>query len=119
MIHDLNLVNLSLGVTSPTRVTIRPRITIERIQEVVAAYYGIPKGHMKSPTRSRYVARPRQIAMYLARDLKGFTLSSIGRLFGDRDHTTVRHAIIKVTELIEADEDLACDVALLRERLAI
>jgi chromosomal replication initiator protein len=73
---------------------------------------------MWSARRDRGVARPRQVAMYLARELTPMSLPCIGRLFGKRDHTTVIHAIKTVERLIATDTEFAADVAVLREELA-
>lgn len=105
-------------LTTVSSVTIRPRRTIRRLQEVVADFYHISPSEMTSARRSRSVARPRQVAMYLARETTPKSLPDIGKLFGNRDHTTVIHAIRKVESLIATDDDFAVDVEVLRERLA-
>ena len=93
------------------------RITIEEIQKKVAEHFTIKLAEMSSARRSRQVARPRQIAMYLAKQLTSRSLPEIGRKFGGRDHTTVMHAVKKVEELKEADQNFAEDVELLRRML--
>jgi chromosomal replication initiator protein len=95
------------------------KITIEEIQKQVAEHYNIRVSEMSSARRARNIARPRQIAMYLAKQLTSRSLPEIGRKFGNRDHTTVMHAVSKVTELIEADPDFAEDVELLRRILTV
>ena len=95
----------------------RPKMMVAHIQATVAAYYRIKVQYMWSAQRSRDVARPRQLAMYLCRDLTPLSLPSIGKRFGDRDHTTVLHAIRTIDRLSAADLELAEDVAILRERL--
>ena len=72
---------------------------------------------MHSARRSRAVARPRQVAMYLSKQLTARSLPEIGRKFGGRDHTTVMHAVRKVDELSQADVSFAEDVELLRRML--
>ena len=72
---------------------------------------------MSSARRARAVARPRQVAMYLAKQLTSRSLPEIGRKFGNRDHTTVMHAVSRVTELMERDGTFAEDVELLRRLL--
>jgi chromosomal replication initiator protein len=72
---------------------------------------------MHSARRARAVARPRQIAMYLSKQLTARSLPEIGRKFGGRDHTTVMHAVRKVEELREVDAVFADDVDLLRRML--
>ena len=91
-----------------------PPITIEDIQEKVATHFNIALAEMHLPFRTRQVARPRQIAMYLARQLTACSLTEIGRHFGGRDHTTVIHAIRKVEDLCRLDSAFAKDVAILR-----
>nr|WP_040566018.1 chromosomal replication initiator protein DnaA [Magnetospirillum molischianum] len=93
------------------------RITIEEIQKKVAEHFNIKLAEMSSARRSRQVARPRQVAMYLAKQLTSRSLPEIGRKFGGRDHTTVMHAVKKVEELKEADHSFAEDVELLRRML--
>ncbi|CUW37071.1 chromosomal replication initiator protein DnaA, DNA-binding transcriptional dual regulator [Magnetospirillum sp. XM-1] len=93
------------------------RITIEEIQKKVAEHFTIKLAEMSSARRSRQVARPRQIAMYLAKQLTSRSLPEIGRKFGGRDHTTVMHAVKKVEELKEVDQNFAEDVELLRRML--
>lgn len=93
------------------------RITIEEIQKKVAEHFTIKLAEMSSARRSRQVARPRQIAMYLAKQLTSRSLPEIGRKFGGRDHTTVMHAVKKVEELKECDQNFAEDVELLRRML--
>jgi chromosomal replication initiator protein len=93
------------------------RITIEEIQKKVAEHYNIKLVEMSSARRSRTVARPRQVAMYLAKQLTSRSLPEIGRKFGGRDHTTVMHAVKKVDELREIDQNFAEDVELLRRML--
>ncbi len=93
------------------------RVTIEEIQRKVAEHYSMRLTDMSSPRRSRAVARPRQIAMYLAKQLTSRSLPEIGRKFGNRDHTTVMHAVSRVGELMERDGSFAEDVELLRRLL--
>ncbi len=93
------------------------RITIEEIQKRVAEHFNIKLAEMSSARRSRQVARPRQVAMYLAKQLTSRSLPEIGRKFGGRDHTTVMHAVKKVEELKEGDHNFAEDVELLRRML--
>ena len=93
------------------------RVTIEEIQKRVAAHFNIRVSDMHSARRARSVARPRQVAMYLAKQLTARSLPEIGRKFGGRDHTTVMHAVKKVDELREQDSSFAEDVELLRRML--
>ncbi|MBT6406430.1 MAG: chromosomal replication initiator protein DnaA [Rhodospirillaceae bacterium] len=93
------------------------RVTIEEIQKRVASHFNIRTSDMHSARRARSVARPRQVAMYLAKQLTARSLPEIGRKFGGRDHTTVMHAVKKVDELRECDSSFAEDVELLRRML--
>jgi chromosomal replication initiator protein len=93
------------------------KVTIEEIQRRVAEHYNMRLTDMSSPRRARAVARPRQIAMYLAKQLTSRSLPEIGRKFGNRDHTTVMHACNKVCELMERDAAFSEDVELLRRML--
>lgn len=93
------------------------RITIEEIQKKVSAHFNIRMSDMHSARRARSVARPRQVAMYLAKQLTARSLPEIGRKFGNRDHTTVMYAVKKVDELREHDSGFAEDVDLLRRML--
>ena len=89
------------------------RITIEDIQKQVAQYFNIKMADMHSARRSRAIARPRQIAMYLAKRLTSRSLPEIGRKFGGKDHTTVMHAVKRIEELMQQDHSIAEDVELL------
>jgi chromosomal replication initiator protein len=93
------------------------RLTIEEIQKKVAEHYNIRLSDMSSPRRARNVARPRQVAMYLAKQLTTRSLPEIGRRFGGRDHTTVMHAVSRIAELMQQDSAFAEDVELLRRML--
>ncbi|MGO3518337.1 MAG: chromosomal replication initiator protein DnaA [Acetobacter cibinongensis] len=93
------------------------RVTIEEIQKKVAEHWNIRLTDMSSARRARAVARPRQVAMFLAKQLTSRSLPEIGRKFGNRDHTTVMHAVSRVTELMERDTAFAEDVELLRRML--
>ena len=90
------------------------RVTIEEIQKRVAEQWGIRLTDMTSARRSRNVARPRQVAMYLAKHFTDRSLPEIGRMFGNRDHTTVMHAVTRVTELMAQDPDFREQVELMR-----
>jgi chromosomal replication initiator protein len=93
------------------------RVTIEEIQKQVASHFNIRISDMHSARRARSVARPRQVAMYLSKQLTARSLPEIGRKFGGRDHTTVMHAVKKVEELKTSDPGFAEDVELLRRML--
>jgi chromosomal replication initiator protein len=93
------------------------RITIDEIQRKVAEHYNIRITDMHSARRSRNVARPRQVAMFLAKQLTARSLPEIGRKFGGRDHTTVMHAVRKVEELAQEDPSFAQDVEVIKRAL--
>ena len=93
------------------------RVTIEEIQKRVSEHFNIRIADMHSARRARAVARPRQVAMYLAKQLTSRSLPEIGRKFGGRDHTTVMHAVKKVEELRHTDSAFSEDVELLRRML--
>lgn len=118
MIYDIPTISFTMGLSDSGSVVVRPRLTIKRIQEVVADYYDIPAIDMISARRNRSSARPRQIAMYLARQLTPKSLPDIGGRFGGRDHTTVMHAIGAVQRHMRSDPEIASAVKALRERLA-
>ena len=93
-------------------------VTIENIQKTVAEYYKIRLADLSGKSRSRSIARPRQMAMALAKDLTSKSLPEIGKAFGGRDHTTVLHACRKIAELREADESLNEDYSNLHRTLS-
>ncbi|MTH57974.1 chromosomal replication initiator protein DnaA [Paracoccus litorisediminis] len=93
------------------------KVSIEEIQRKVAEHYNIRLSDMIGPKRVRTVARPRQIAMYLAKQMTSRSLPEIGRRFGGRDHTTIMHGVRKIEELRSADRSLAEDIDLLRRLL--
>jgi len=85
-------------------------VTIDNIQRVVADYYKLKMSDLLSKRRSRSVARPRQVAMALAKELTNYSLPEIGESFGGRDHTTVLHACRKVKELEATDREIERDL---------
>ena len=93
------------------------RVTIEEIQKAVVEHYAIRMADMTSARRSRAVARPRQVAMYLAKQLTPRSLPEIGKKFGGRDHTTVMHAVRQIEKLSGEDRTIADDLDALRRKL--
>ncbi len=93
------------------------KVTIDEIIRKVADHYNLRLSDMLSPRRARSVARPRQVAMFLAKTLTSKSLPEIGRRFGGRDHTTVIHAVRKIEELKAIDCQIAEDIELLRRML--
>ncbi len=105
-VHNKNLAindckNILKDVFSQIRV-----ITVDKIQNVVSNYFNIALSEMLSQRRSRPLARPRQIAMYLAKKMTTRSLPEIGRRFANRDHTTVIHAVKTITRLSEQDDEM-------------
>ncbi|MFW6258995.1 MAG: helix-turn-helix domain-containing protein, partial [Halochromatium sp.] len=93
------------------------QVSIENIQKAVAAHYKIRVSDLLSSSRSRSVARPRQVAMTLAKELTKHSLPEIGKAFGGRDHSTVIHAARKVTELRAGDTMIEEDYKILLRTL--
>ena len=105
-VHNKNLTiadckNILKDIFSQIRV-----ITVDKIQNVVSNYFNIALSEMLSQRRSRPLARPRQIAMYLAKKMTTRSLPEIGRRFANRDHTTVIHAVKTITRLSEQDDEM-------------
>jgi len=92
-------------------------INVEFIQNLVASHFNLNIQELLSPRRSRSLARPRQIAMYLAKQHTTNSLPDIGRKFSNRDHTTVIHAVKKIDELLKKDSDIRENVAALKKKL--
>ena len=113
--HEITL-DMTQDVLKDMLRSIDRKTTIDEIQKKVAEYFNISVKEMQSSRRARNVARPRQIAMYLAKQLTSRSLPEIGRKF-DRDHTTVMHAVRKVEELIVEDTSLSENVEALRRLL--
>ena len=106
LLHDLLKVN-------------ERKVSVEDIQKKVAEYFNIRFNDMISVRRSRVVARPRQVAMYLSKNYTPKSLPEIGRKFGGRDHTTVMHAIKKVQELCKIDPSFAEHIKVLKKTLEL
>ena len=92
-------------------------ITVDKIQNTVSNFFNIPLAEMLSQRRSRPLARPRQIAMYLAKKMTTRSLPEIGRRFANRDHTTVIHAVKTITRLSEKDDEMKKNIEQLRSLL--
>ncbi len=111
---------LTMEVATSALADLLPRrksISIERIIEVVADFYGVPADALRGPRRNKELVYPRQVAMYLAREEIGASLPQIGEAFGGRDHTTVLYGIEKVQSELEHNERLRREIMALRERL--
>ena len=92
-------------------------ISVESIQNLVASHFNLNIQELLSPRRSRSLARPRQIAMYLSKQYTTNSLPDIGRKFANRDHTTVIHAVKKIGELIKKDDEIRQGVAEIKKKL--
>ena len=92
-------------------------LSVESIQNLVASHFNLNIQELLSPRRSRSLARPRQIAMYLAKQYTTNSLPDIGRKFSNRDHTTVIHAVKKIDELIKKDNDIRDRVIEIKKKL--
>lgn len=93
------------------------RITVDEIQKACAAHYRIEPSEMRSKRRARAVARPRQVAMYLAKQMTPRSLPEIGRIFGGRDHSTVIHAVRTIEALRASNPDIDADIRTLLRQL--
>jgi chromosomal replication initiator protein len=93
------------------------RVTVDDIQKATAEHFGLKQADLLSERRTRSVARPRQCAMWLAKQLTTRSLPDIGRRFGGRDHTTVLHAVRRIEELRAQDPQLARDLEVLTRKL--
>ena len=112
---DLNIAdckNILKDVFSQIRV-----ITVDKIQNVVSNYFNIALNEMLSQRRSRPLARPRQIAMYLAKKMTTRSLPEIGRRFANRDHTTVIHAVKTITRLADQDDEMKKNISQIKNLL--
>ena len=92
-------------------------ITVDKIQNIVSNYFNIALSEMLSQRRSRPLARPRQIAMYLAKKMTTRSLPEIGRRFANRDHTTVIHAVKTITRLSEQDDEMKKNISQIKSLL--
>ena len=116
-VHNKNLTigdckNILKDVFNQIRV-----ITVDKIQNVVSNYFNIALSEMLSQRRSRPLARPRQIAMYLAKKMTTRSLPEIGRRFSNRDHTTVIHAVKTITRLSEQDDEMKKNISQIKNLL--
>ncbi len=93
------------------------KVTIDTIQTVVCKFFKISKNEMLSPRRSRYLVRPRQTAIYLAKMLTSKSLPEIGRAFSNRDHTTVIHSVKTIEKLRKDDNELNINIDSLKNKI--
>ena len=93
------------------------KVTMDEIMKKICHYYNVRMSDLLSPRRSRNIARPRQMAMFLAKSLTSRSYPEIGKRFGNRDHTTVMHAVRKIEELKSQDSQVSEDAEILRRML--
>mgnify|MGYP003328322630 CR=1 FL=1 len=93
------------------------KTTIDDIQRKVADYYNLRLSDLLSARRSRTIARPRQIAMYLCKGFTSYSYPEIGNAFGGKDHTTVIHAVKKIETMLEIDQKLKKQIFELKETI--
>ena len=105
------------GILRPHLACNERKVTVDMIQKTVAEHYSLKQADLISERRARAVARPRQVAMWLAKQITTRSLPDIGRRFGGRDHTTVLHAVRRIEQLKAEDPQIARDVDLLLRKL--
>ncbi|MDI7775664.1 chromosomal replication initiator protein DnaA [Asticcacaulis sp. EMRT-3] len=99
------------------KVAVERRVTVDEIQKLTSDHFGLKQTDLLSERRTRSVARPRQVAMWLCKQHTTRSYPDIGRRFGGRDHTTVLHAVKKIEELLTSDDQIARDVEALTRKL--
>jgi chromosomal replication initiator protein len=114
---ELRIETAELAIRDLVRTPDPKKVKIEDIQKLVASHFNVSRGDILSARRTASVVRPRQIAMYLSKLLTPRSLPEIGRRFGGRDHTTVLHAVRKITGLVTADATLSEEIELLKRML--
>jgi chromosomal replication initiator protein len=105
------------GILRPHLSVSERKVTVDQIQKIVAEHYNLKQADLISERRARAVARPRQVAMWLAKQVTVRSLPDIGRRFGGRDHTTVLHAVRRIDQLKNEDPTIARDVDVLLRKL--
>lgn len=105
------------GILRPHLSCTERKVTVDMIQKAVSEHYGLKQADLISERRARAVARPRQVAMWLAKQITTRSLPDIGRRFGGRDHTTVLHAVRRIEALKEDDAAIARDLEVLLRKL--
>jgi len=117
--HELTGRNITLENTedllSDLLTVFQKKISIELIQQNVSSYFNLTVSEMAAPRRSINIARPRQIAMYLSKEITSFSYPEIGKAFGGKDHTTIMHAVKKIESLSDIDLKLKKDLIELRK----
>jgi chromosomal replication initiator protein len=105
------------AILRPNLACTERRVTVDQIQKTVAEHYQLKQADLISERRARVVARPRQVAMWLAKQITTRSLPDIGRRFGGRDHTTVLHAVRRIDALKVEDPLIARDLDVLLRKL--
>ena len=113
----LGIETAELAIRDLVRTPDPKKVKIEDVQKLVASHFNVSRGDILSARRTASVVRPRQIAMYLSKLLTPRSLPEIGRRFGGRDHTTVLHAVRKITGLVTTDATLSEEIELLKRML--
>jgi len=111
------LVNSLLGKAIEENGRSKKQIKPKQIVEVVANYYNLKSSQLKSPTRIKNIAVPRQILMYLLRTELGIPLMEVGEILGGRDHSTIIYGVEKITNLLTTNEDLRVDISGIKQKL--
>lgn len=115
--REINLENAKIILADYVRTSKSQAPSVEKIQKIVANFYGLKISDLISKNRSRAIARPRQIAMYLTKHLTLDSLPKIGKNFGGKNHATVIHSVKTITELMNADKNILQDVKTLEEKI--
>ena len=113
----LGIETAELAIRDLVRTPDPKKVKIEDVQKLVASHFNVSRGDILSARRTASVVRPRQIAMYLSKLLTPRSLPEIGRRFGGRDHTTVLHAVRKITGLMTTDATLSEEIEPLKRML--
>jgi chromosomal replication initiator protein len=113
---DLELTRKALGDNLPPE---ERRITIQHILDAIVKYYGVKISDLQGKKRNKSIAFPRQVCMFLARRHTRFSLEEIGGYFGNRDHTTVLHAVRSIDEDIKNDREIARQVNHIESQLTV
>jgi chromosomal replication initiator protein len=114
---EITLENTKVILSDYLRASQTKAVSIDKIQKAVAAFYGIKISDLNSANRSRAIARPRQVAMYLSKTLTSESLPKIGKEFGGKNHATVIHSVKLIVEMMNSDQKILQEVKILEEKL--
>lgn len=115
---DIDLVNNLLGKIQLEKDLKGQTIKPKQVIEIVADYYHLKPYQLKSQTRVKEIALPRQVLMYILRTELGLPLMEVGKILGGRDHTTIMHGVDKITSLLKENEDLRVDISGIKQKLS-